>query len=93
MKRKFAKYLRESCRQSSDEQFSFKYFLNIAFVREISPKLTVYSLPSGSFARMFPTSSEARDSAGKTWSSRSFKIPVTISDGDSSTVTAKQTNK
>ena len=25
---------------SSDEQFSSKYFLNIAFVREISPKLS-----------------------------------------------------
>ena len=37
---KFAKYLKESCRLSSDEQFSFKYFLNIAFVREISPKLS-----------------------------------------------------
>ena len=23
-----------------DEQFSFKYFLNIAFVREVSPKLS-----------------------------------------------------
>ena len=32
------KYLKESCRLNTDEQLSFKYFLNIAFVREISPK-------------------------------------------------------
>ena len=25
---------------NSDEQLSFKYFLNVAFVREISPKLS-----------------------------------------------------
>ena len=43
MKLKFAKYFKDSCRWSSDEQFSFKCFLNIAFVRKISPKL------SGSF--------------------------------------------
>ena len=40
MKHKFAKYLKESCRLSSDEQFSFKYFLEVAFVREISSKLS-----------------------------------------------------
>ena len=40
MKYKFAKYLKESCRQSFDEQFSLKYFPNIALVREISPKLS-----------------------------------------------------
>ena len=41
MKHKFAKYLKGCCRMSSDEKFSFKYFLNIAFDREISPKLSV----------------------------------------------------
>ena len=35
---KFAKYLMESCRQSSEEHLSFKYFLKIALVREIPPK-------------------------------------------------------
>ena len=40
LKQQFTNYLMESCRQNSDEQFSFKYFLNIAFVREISPKLS-----------------------------------------------------
>ena len=39
MKHKFVKYLKESCKKSSDEQSSFKYFLNIAFAREISPKV------------------------------------------------------
>ena len=39
MKLKFAKCLKESFRQSYDEQFSFKYFLNIAFVRGKSPRL------------------------------------------------------
>ena len=29
--------MKESVRKSSDEQFSFKYFLYISFVREISP--------------------------------------------------------
>ena len=38
MKHKFAKYLKESCSWNSDEQLSLKYFLNIAFVREISAK-------------------------------------------------------
>ena len=28
MKHKFAKYFKKACRYSSDEQFSFKYFLN-----------------------------------------------------------------
>ena len=32
--------MKESCRSSSDKQFSFKYFLYIAFVREISSKLS-----------------------------------------------------
>ena len=41
IKHKLAKYLKESCRQSSDEQFSLKYFLYIVFVREISLKLHV----------------------------------------------------
>ena len=40
MKHNFAKYLKESCRKRSDELVSFKYFLNIAFVREIPPKLS-----------------------------------------------------
>ena len=40
MKHKFAKYFKESFRRSSDELFSFKYFLNFAFVSEISPKLS-----------------------------------------------------
>ena len=40
MKHGFAKYLKKICRWSSDEHFSFKYFLNIAFVREISQKLS-----------------------------------------------------
>ena len=40
MKQNFTDYLKGSCRESSDLQFSFKYFLNIAFVREISPKLS-----------------------------------------------------
>ena len=39
----FAKYLKENCRWSAHEQFSFKYFPNVAFVREILPRL------SGSF--------------------------------------------
>ena len=39
-KNKFAKYLKESCRDSPDEQFSLKYFLDISLVREISPKLS-----------------------------------------------------
>ena len=38
MKHEFAKYLKKSCRYSSNEQFSFKDFLNIVLVREISPK-------------------------------------------------------
>ena len=45
MKHKLAKILKESFRWGSDEQFSFKYFLYIAFVREISLKL------SGSFGQ------------------------------------------
>ena len=40
MKQQFEKYLKESWRKSSDEQFSFKYFHYTAFVREISPKLS-----------------------------------------------------
>ena len=43
MKHKFARYLKGSYRQSSDEHFFFKYFLNIPSLRKISPKL------SGSF--------------------------------------------
>ena len=39
MKHEFTNYLKESCRWTSDEQFSFKYFLNITIAREISPKL------------------------------------------------------
>ena len=38
-KHKFTKYLKESCRQHFDEHFSFKYFRNIAFGRQMSPKL------------------------------------------------------
>ena len=34
----FENYLKESCELSSDEQVSIKYFLNIAFVREILQK-------------------------------------------------------
>ena len=34
------KYLKEQCGWSVDEQFFFKYFLNIAFVREILSKLS-----------------------------------------------------
>ena len=45
MKNKFAKYLRESCKETSEEESYFKYFLNIAFVRKISSKL------SGGFGR------------------------------------------
>ena len=40
MKLKFAKYLKEIGRQSFYEQLSIKYFLNIAFLRGISPKLS-----------------------------------------------------
>ena len=40
IKHKFAKYLKESCRLSSDEQIFFKYLLNISFVREILTKLS-----------------------------------------------------
>ena len=40
MKHEFTNYLKESCRWSSEEQFFFKYFQNIAFVREISSKLS-----------------------------------------------------
>ena len=38
MKDDFSRYLKESCEINSDEQLSFKYFLNIAQVREISSK-------------------------------------------------------
>ena len=38
MKHKFTIYLKKSCRYSFDEQFSLKYFLNIAFFIEIVPK-------------------------------------------------------
>ena len=34
MKHNFLKYLMESCRQSSNEQVSIKYFRNFAFVRQ-----------------------------------------------------------
>ena len=37
-KHKFSKYL--TCRKGSDEHFTVKYFLNIAFVRQITPKLS-----------------------------------------------------
>ena len=40
IKHKFTKYFKESCRWSSNKQFSFKYFLNITSVREIPPKLS-----------------------------------------------------
>ena len=40
MKSKFAEYLEKSCRYSSNEEFSFIYFLDISFVREKSPKLS-----------------------------------------------------
>ena len=39
MKYKFAKSLKETCRYKSNEQFSFKKFLNNAFIREILQKL------------------------------------------------------
>ena len=35
------------CRQSSCQQFSFKYFLNIAFVRKISPKFQAVLAATG----------------------------------------------
>ena len=38
IKNKFAKYLKGSCRLSFGTHLSFKYFLNIVFVREISLK-------------------------------------------------------
>ena len=38
MRYKFAKYLKESWRWSSDYQLSVKYFLDNGFVWEISPK-------------------------------------------------------
>ena len=34
----FTKYLKESCVFDFDQRFSFKFFLKIAFIREISPK-------------------------------------------------------
>ena len=40
IKHKFAKYLKESCRLSSDEQLSLKYFQYIIFVKERYPKLS-----------------------------------------------------
>ena len=40
MKHTFAKYLCESGRKGYNDQFSFKYFLNITFVREILPKMS-----------------------------------------------------
>ena len=40
MSKIFEGELKESCRWSSDEQLSFKYFLYTAFVREISPTLS-----------------------------------------------------
>ena len=43
MKQKFTNYLKENCRKHSDEQFLFRYFINFAFVREISLN------PSGNF--------------------------------------------
>ena len=38
MNHKFTNYLKESCGLDFDEHFSFKNFLKIAFVREISLK-------------------------------------------------------
>ena len=38
IKDRFIKYLMKNCRYKGDEQVSFKYILNIAFVREISAK-------------------------------------------------------
>ena len=38
IKRKFAKYFKESCCLSSDQHFSFKCFKKNAFVRKIFPK-------------------------------------------------------
>ena len=38
MKDNFTKYFNKSCRKNSDEQLSLKYFLNIAFIGEISAK-------------------------------------------------------
>ena len=35
---KFTKFLKEGCGLDFDPDFSIKYFLNIAFVREILPK-------------------------------------------------------
>ena len=39
MKHKVTKYLKESCIYSSDEQFFFKYFLNVSFVKEMLQRL------------------------------------------------------
>ena len=38
IKHELEKYLKGSCELVSDVPFSFKYFLGIAFVSEISPK-------------------------------------------------------
>ena len=35
---KFIKYLKEKCVFDFDQHFSLKYFLKIAFAKEISPK-------------------------------------------------------
>ena len=40
MKHKLAKYLMESCYLASDQHFSFKYFLENAFVSKIYLKLS-----------------------------------------------------
>ena len=40
IKRKFAKYFKESCCLYSDQHFSFKCFQKNAFVRKIFPKLS-----------------------------------------------------
>ena len=39
---KFAKYLNECCVLDFDQDFSFKYFLKIVFVPEISAKKSFY---------------------------------------------------
>ena len=42
MKHNFTKHLKESCRKNSDEQFSFKYFLNIALSTKQSGDFVCY---------------------------------------------------
>ena len=54
MKYRFAIYLKESCRLSSDEWFFLKYFLNIAFVSVNTNLFDCLSVPYTELCFVFP---------------------------------------